>query len=184
MNARVLVLDSSGFPDRWVDFQDAITALCKDQVSWSLGKESVYYGGNSRLTGEVSSISVPSIIAIKGVYKNRKRVPPLTNRNLFGRDKNVCAFCGVLTPQEKLTRDHIVPVSKGGLNTWMNVVSACKSCNCAKDDKLLSEWGKSLLYAPYVPDRCEHLILANRKILGDQMDFLRAHLPKHSRLLS
>ncbi len=66
----------------------------------------------------------------------------------------------------------------------MNVVGACKSCNCSKDNMLVSEWGKDLLFLPYIPDRCEHLILANRKILADQLEFISAHLPKHSRLLS
>jgi len=40
-----------------------------------------------------------------------------------------------------------------------------------------------LLYAPYIPDRAEALILSNRRILADQMEFLVAHLPKHSRVL-
>ena len=184
MSNLVLALDSSGFPNRWINYESAITAICKDQVSWSLGSEHIYYGGNSRLTGEISSVSVPSIMAIKGMYHPKRRIPPLTNRNLFGRDKNICCYCGDLTPSEKLTRDHIIPVSKGGLNVWSNVASACKACNCAKDDKLLSQWGKELLYVPYVPDRCEHLILANRKVSVCQMEFLRAHLPKHSRLLT
>lgn len=183
MSSMVLALDASGHPNRWINFEAAITAICKDQVSWHLGSEKVYYGGNSRLTGEVSSVSVPSIMAIKGAYHTKRRIPPLTNRNLFGRDRNTCGYCEDVTPYDKLTRDHIVPVSKGGLNVWSNCISSCKSCNCSKDDKLLSQWGKDILFVPYVPDRTEALILANRKILFDQMDFLKSHLPKHSRLL-
>lgn len=183
MSNLILGLDQGGIPTRWIPWQEAIILIVKDSVSWSLGDETVYYGGNSRLTGEVSSISVPSIIAIKGVSKGRRRIPPLTNRNLFGRDLCICGYCGEVFPPEKLTRDHILPVSKNGLNTWMNCITACKSCNCAKDDKLLSQWGKDLLYVPYVPDRCEHLIMANKRILANQMEFLANHLPKHSRML-
>ena len=41
-----------------------------------------------------------------------------------------------------------------------------------------------LLYAPYVPNKAEYLILCNRNILADQMDFLSQHLPARSRLLA
>ena len=183
MGNLVLALDATGYPTRWMHWKDGITAIYTDQVAWSIGDETIYYGGSSRLTGEVSSIAVPSIIAIKGYSKIKRRVPPLTNRNLFGRDLCICGYCGHTMPHEKLTRDHIIPTSKGGTNTWQNCVSACKACNCAKDNKTLAHWGKELLYVPYVPDRCEHLIMANRKITADQMQFLANHLPKHSRML-
>jgi hypothetical protein len=39
-----------------------------------------------------------------------------------------------------------------------------------------------LLYLPYVPNRHEHMILQNRRILADQMEYLMARVPKHSRL--
>ena len=183
MNNLVLTLDQSGYPVRWSTWQESVIAKCKDNVAWELGAQTIHYGGKSRLTGEISTIAVPTIIAMRGVAKITRRTPPLTNRNLFGRDRQICSYCGKVTPVERLTRDHIIPVSRGGKNTWMNCVSACKLCNCEKDDKLLSEWGKELLYVPYVPDRCEHLILANRRILADQAEFLYSHLPKHSRML-
>lgn len=183
MTNLVLALDSSGAPSRWVTWQDAIVAKCKNLVAWELGAETIYHGGHNN-QGEQSTISVPTIISLKGYSKGKRRTAPLTNRNLFGRDRNCCCYCGNKFPVDKLTREHIIPVSRGGGNTWMNVVAACKSCNCAKDDKLLSEWGRELLYVPYIPDRTEHLILANRKILVDQMDFLLNHLPKNSRMLN
>ena len=182
MSNLILTLDSSGYPVRWSTWQNAVIAQCKDLIAWQLGDQTIHYGGRSRLTGEQSTVAVPTIIAIKGLSKIKRRVPPLTNRNLFGRDLNICGYCGKKVPQDKLTRDHIVPVSKGGKNTWMNVITACKGCNCAKDNMLLEDFGKELVYVPYIPDRCEHLILANRKILHDQMEFLAGHLPKHSRM--
>ena len=39
-----------------------------------------------------------------------------------------------------------------------------------------------LIYAPYVPNRAEFLILANRRILADQMEFLRQHVSANSRI--
>ena len=40
-----------------------------------------------------------------------------------------------------------------------------------------------LLYAPYVPNKAEYLILTNRRILADQMEFLKQHVASHSRLV-
>ena len=40
----------------------------------------------------------------------------------------------------------------------------------------------TLLYTPYVPNKAEYLILSNRHILADQMDFLVQHVPKQSRV--
>ena len=177
----VLTLDSAGIPQRWSTWEEGVCYKVKDLIAWSLGDETIYRGGNSRLTGEQSTVSVPSIVAIRSLGRTKNRSVPLTNRNLFGRDRHICCYCGSHVRDHDATRDHIVPVSKGGPNTWMNVVTACKPCNNYKDDKSVEKAGLTLLYAPYIPDRAEALILANRNILADQMEFLTAHLPKHSR---
>lgn len=48
-----------------------------------------------------------------------------------------CAYCGSTAP---LTRDHVVPLSRGGSDFIGNIVPACLSCNCSKKDRLLMEW--------------------------------------------
>ena len=65
----------------------------------------------------------------------------------------------------------------------MNVVTACRHCNGHKRNRLPEESGMELLYAPYVPNKAEYLILTNRRILADQMEFLRQHVAAHSRLV-
>jgi len=177
----VLTLDSTGAPCRWSTWEEAVCYKVKNLIAWSLGDESVYRGGKSRMTGEISTVAVPSIVAIRNLTKAKPRIAALTNRNLFGRDRCLCAYCGDKLTDAKATRDHIVPVSKGGANTWMNCVTACKDCNNKKDNKSLVEANVELLYLPYIPDRAEVLILTNRHILADQMEFLVAHLPKNSR---
>jgi 5-methylcytosine-specific restriction endonuclease McrA len=81
-----------------------------------------------------------------------------------------------------LSRDHIVPLSRGGEDRWMNVVTACRGCNSKKDNRTPEAARMPLLYLPYVPNRHEHMILQNRRILVDQMQYLMARVPKHSRL--
>lgn len=178
----ILQLTEDGMPRDWISWQDAVTAQCKGIVAWSLGEhEFVYHGGKSRMTGETSIVTVPSIMAIKNKYKAKNRTPVLTNKNLFRRDLHLCAYCGKVFSDTHLTRDHIIATSKGGDNTWMNCVTACKPCNNLKGDRSLEKLNWELLYVPYVPDRAEHLLLANRSILADQMEFLLAYIPKHSR---
>lgn len=50
-----------------------------------------------------------------------------------------CAYC-MCSLDDGYTVDHVVPMSKGGPNTRGNIVAACKSCNCSKNDKSLEEW--------------------------------------------
>ncbi len=50
-----------------------------------------------------------------------------------------CAYCGVEFEIENLpTKDHIIPLSKGGQNTKENIVPACRSCNSKKNNKMLN----------------------------------------------
>ena len=178
----ILTLDSSGNPSRWASWQDAVTYKAKGLVSWSTGEvEFTFYGGTSRMTGEKSSITVPSIMAIKNKHYAKHKPPVLTNKNLFRRDLFLCAYCGHTYNEAKLTRDHVQPVSRGGADSWTNCVTSCWGCNNHKDDKTLAELNMELLYVPYVPSRVENLILQNRKILVDQMLFLKSYIPENSR---
>lgn len=183
--AKILQLDSSGQPMGWISWQDAVVYHAKDLVSWSIGEISfTARGGNNKNTGEQSIINTAPIIAIKGAPGKRwKTAPSLTNKRLFQRDRFMCAYCGKIFQECDLTRDHVVPTSRGGEDTWMNCVTACSSCNGKKGHKLLEECHMSLLYVPYVPNRYENLILENRGILKDQMDFLMDFLPANSKLL-
>jgi 5-methylcytosine-specific restriction endonuclease McrA len=108
--------------------------------------------------------------------------PGLTNSKLFARDRNICAYCGGHFHEEDLTREHIIPFAQNGIDSWMNVVTACKPCNHRKSSRTPEQANMPLLYAPYVPSLWEDFILRYRRILADQMEFLMAHLPHNSRL--
>lgn len=183
----ILTLDANGVPHRWVTWQQACFYYAKNLVAWTLGTEAfTFYGGLSRATGNRSSITAHSIIAIRGkamASKGFSQVPPLSNRELFRRDRHICAYCGGEFHFLRLTRDHIRPVSRGGRDTWMNVVTACRHCNGLKRNRTPEESGVQLRYAPYVPNKAEYLILSNRKILDDQMGFLVQHVSASSRVI-
>ncbi len=183
----ILTLDNHGVPNRWITWQQACFYYARNLVAWTLGERAfTFYGGLSRATGERSSITAHSIIAIKGramAGRAFNHIPPLSNRELFRRDRQMCAYCGDSFHFLRLTRDHINPVSRGGLDTWMNVVTACRHCNGVKRNRTPEESGVELRYAPYVPNKAEYLILTNRKILSDQMEFLSQHVSASSRVL-
>lgn len=80
----------------------------------------------------------------------------LNQRNLFVRDNYRCAYCGrhvmELNYDEKkgaleyLTRDHVVPLSRQGEDTWTNVVTACSTCNHTKDDNTPEQILEHVMY--------------------------------------
>lgn len=184
--ATVLALDVAGIPRQWISREKAITYHATNSVAWSLGDILATYHGGTTRDGSLSVIETPSIIAIKGNGFNpaKHAMVALSNKTLFGRDRNTCAYCGDhFGNHSKLSRDHIHPKSRGGPNTWMNVVTACRDCNAKKSNKTLKEARMELLYAPYVPSHFENMILQNRNILADQMEYLMTGVPKHSRIL-
>lgn len=179
----VLTLTEQGVPHHWATWQDAVVYKAKGLVVWEMGDTDwTKYGGTSRLTGEESSITFSSIIAVRGANFPKRVVPVLNNQNLFGRDLHVCAYCGKKFHPADLTNDHIIPRSRGGNHSWTNCITACKRCNNYKDSYSLRECGLDLLFVPYTPTREEALILRNRHILADQMEFINNMLPAHSRL--
>lgn len=109
------------------------------------------------------SFPLPSSVVLRKHRRVRSRVAPLTNGNLFLRDGYRCGYCGrhrvELGRREQLTRDHLVPTSRGGTNDWTNVVTACSSCNHRKDNRLNDELNQHSRVRPWVPSRGELLRL-------------------------
>jgi len=187
MSLRILRINTAGVPVDWLSWQEAVCLHARELVSWTYGEEVMeVHGGYSRLSGERTIMTLSSIIACKGkVYSKNRRDPPLTNRALFRRDQNVCLYCGNQFQEVKLSRDHVHPLSRGGADTWPNVVTACKRCNARKGNLLMEESNLQLLALPYSPNQAEYLALTHSgRILGDQMAFLKRQFSANSRLLA
>jgi 5-methylcytosine-specific restriction endonuclease McrA len=188
LHQQVLRTDVSGMPLEWIDYRDAVRLYHTEQVAYVCGAPIFsVHGGINSLTGKRSIVEVNSIIATighqSGYDANRHNyVPPLNNKTLFRRDAKVCMYCGVHFMTRDLTRDHIRPISQGGKDIWQNVVAACRRCNNHKGGRTPDQAGMELLAVPFVPTYAEYIYLKGRKILTDQMDFLRAHFPRKSPL--
>lgn len=186
MSVRILRINTAGMPVDWLSWQEAVCLHARELVSWTYGEEVMEVrGGYSRLTGEQTVLKLNCILACKGkVYDKIRKEPPLTNSALFRRDQNVCLYCGQSFLARDLSRDHVIPISKGGLDVWTNVVTACKRCNAHKGNLRLEDCSMELLALPYRPNHAEYLALSHSgRILGDQMAFLRKQFSKNSRLL-
>lgn len=175
-------------PLEWINFQEAVRIYHLGQVAYSCGVPLYRIrGGYNALSGRRSVIEVNSIIATlgdhHGLVKARQHyVPPLSNQALFARDAHMCMYCGDRFPARELSRDHITPLSKGGQDSWNNVVTACKRCNNHKAGRTPEQAGLTLLAVPFLPTHAEYVYLQGRRVLADQMEFLLAHFPRTSPL--
>ncbi|GAA5443340.1 hypothetical protein Misp06_01516 [Microbulbifer sp. NBRC 101763] len=180
MQARILRLNLAGQPLEWLTWQEASCLYVRDLVTWSLGGIVQRVRGGFNRSGKRSTLDLAAIIACGGARMARPRIrPPLTNRALFFRDAHTCLYCGVPFKSIDLTRDHVMPVSKGGLDSWENVVTACRRCNQHKGSHLLEDIDMELLALPFCPNAAEYLALINsERIRGDQMEFLRGQFSR------
>lgn len=180
----ILKLDAGGHPVAWIRWQSAVTLYARKRVCWEAGEERFrIVGGICARTGDQSSFEIGSIIAVADrTRKFAAGAPLLTNRTLFQRDHNLCLYCGHQFPVSMLTRDHVMPASRGGDSVWENCVTACERCNHRKADRTPEEARMKLLAVPYTPNLAEYLMLCNRRILADQMEFLTHFAGKKRRL--
>ena len=188
LQQQVLRTDVAGMPLEWIGYQDAVRLISLGQVSYSLGR-TLYriHGGINALSGVQSVIDVNAIIASYGNHPHthlfsESYTPPLSNKALFRRDQSLCLYCGEQFPNCLLSRDHVKPLSQGGADIWVNVVTACKRCNNHKAGRTPEQAGMELLAIPFKPTHAEYVYLQGRKILADQMEFLLAHFPRNSLL--
>lgn len=107
---------------------------------------------------EIHSVSVtmkiPAVIRLKKYVKiiyDRITYISFTKHNVFVRDGHVCQYCGVKFEQRKLSLDHIIPESRGGLTNWENCVASCHPCNLIKDNRTPQEAKMHLIKIPGKP---------------------------------
>ena len=90
----------------------------------------------------------PSIIRLKAyVHVPYKRIM-LSRKNVFRRDRHRCQYC---RSTDRLTIDHVMPKSRGGKDTWENLVAACVPCNNRKGNRTPDEAEMTLLRKPFRP---------------------------------
>ena len=142
------------------------------------GKAEIVEADTGRaVQSERLSMPRPVVIRLtKFVHVPRRFRRQVTNIFLFARDRYRCVYCdrhsNELKTREALTRDHLIPLSRGGLNEWTNVVTACSSCNTRKGNRLPDEIGMHPAHAPFEP-HFVHLSWAVRRLTPIQARYIR-----------
>lgn len=97
-------------------------------------------------------LKTPRVIILLFYDSLPPRRVKFTRKNIYRRDNNTCQYCGRRLRTEELNLDHVVPLSRGGKNTWENVVCSCITCNMRKGNRTLPEAGMKLIRKPKKPD--------------------------------
>lgn len=132
--------------------------------------------GSRIFRSERAQMPCPVVIRLaRFIHVPRRFRRQVTNTFLFARDSYRCQYCGrhrsALRGRDFLTRDHVVPISRGGANVWSNVVTACSPCNNRKASHLPQECGMQVLHAPAEPNYVE-MVWAVRRVTEVQAKYI------------
>jgi 5-methylcytosine-specific restriction endonuclease McrA len=103
-------------------------------------------------------IQVPRVIRLHHYDRLPRNTVKFNRRNIFLRDGHRCQYCGKRFSTPRLSLDHVMPKSRGGSDSWENIVCACLKCNVDKGGRTPAEAGMKLLQKPVKPKRSPLLI--------------------------
>ncbi len=136
---KVLVLNASYEPLNITSWRRAVVLLIKGKAEQLENNERLIY----------TDFPLPSVIRLRHYVRVPYKEIPLTRRNILERDRHTCQYCGYKGDQ--LTLDHVFPRSRGGGDTWENLVTACVRCNVKKGNRTPKEAQMNLRYQPRRP---------------------------------
>lgn len=116
--------------------------------------EVVHFDSDRPIVSSFKSFRRPTTIRLlRYIYLPYKKVP-LSRFSIYRRDGHACVYCG---SKNRLTLDHVLPKSRGGKNSWTNLVTCCSPCNLQKGDKTPQEAGMKMSQEPYRPNYLEFI---------------------------
>ena len=148
---RVLVLNSDYTPIN-------VTSLVRGFILVDKGKAEVLKSGEIPIISGDKEYVRPLIIRLLSYVRFRIKSLRINRQRIFKRDNFKCAYCN---SQKNLTIDHILPKSRGGDNSWINLITCCRNCNRYKDNKTPEEAGLKLKIKPYEPSIFSDVINPN-----------------------
>jgi 5-methylcytosine-specific restriction endonuclease McrA len=144
MTQSVLCRNACSTPLKWIDWQRAVCLVIADQA------EIIVADGDRQVRSAHLTLPWPLEIQLRAyvyvpyVGHGGDPVDRVTRRAILHRDKNACGYCG----KHADTIDHIFPKSRGGKDTWENLISACVPCNQRKRNRTPEEAQMQLLWPP------------------------------------
>lgn len=138
---RTLVLNAGYEPLAVVSFRRAIVLVLA-------GKAAVVENGPHPVVSETLTVPRPSVIVLARYVKvPHGRVIPVSRRGVLRRDEHRCGYCD----SHATTIDHVLPRSRGGQDSWENLVACCVRCNNVKGNRTPEEMGWTLSVRPRPP---------------------------------
>jgi len=138
---KVLVLNSDYTPLNVTNMRRGFILVMK-------GKAEIVKEDVNKIVTTIGDFAKPIIIRLLNYIGYRNKGIKVNRKRIMKRDGFECGYCG---SKKNLTIDHIIPKSRGGGNTWDNLVTCCSRCNTIKDDRTPNEAGMNLKVKPYQP---------------------------------
>ena len=148
LSGQVLVLNQSYEPISICSPQKAMILLFLMKADLVASKEELH------IRTVAQSFPFPTVIKLRRYIKFPYRKVELSRKNIMRRDGHECQYCG---SRNHLTIDHVVPRSRGGKDTWENLVTACVACNNKKSNRTPEEAEMPLLNKPFKPHHIIYL---------------------------
>jgi hypothetical protein len=143
---QVLLLNASEEVLRMIEWQKAVSLLFNNKAEPPYNYDHYY---------EIPHCSGVFYLSKTLRLKNYIKIPIiktfLSRKNIHRRDNYICQYCGMILESGSATIDHILPRSRGGGNTWENLVCSCVKCNVKKGNKTPLEANMTLLSKPRQP---------------------------------
>ena len=119
------------------------------------------------------ALPVPTVVRVSSFVPVPYKKIILSRKNILRRDGHRCQYCG--RGDVPLTLDHVHPKSKGGEDSWENLVAACVKCNNKKGDSTPEEAGLQLMRPPMKPNHVTFI----RHFVGNMDDRWKPYLFMH-----
>lgn len=160
---RTLVLNAGYEPLAVVSFKRALVLVMNQKATI------VAIDPEHPVLGSTGSWDRPSVI----ILRTYVRVPsgrhvPVSRRGVLRRDNHRCGYCGA----SATTIDHILPRSRGGKDSWENLVACCLRCNNVKGDRTPTEMAWTLRTSPRPPHGTSWLVRGIERTVPDWDEYL------------
>jgi len=142
------------------------------QLKTELGERNEFEDWVRAVNFEIQAPRVVRLLSYERVPRNTVK---FNRRNIFLRDGHRCQYCGKRFSSPRLSLDHVLPKSRGGADTWENIVCACLKCNVDKGGRTPAEAGMKLLQKPVKPKRSP---LLSRQLSLSKYECWRNFIPQ------
>ncbi|PZE27157.1 MULTISPECIES: HNH endonuclease [unclassified Curtobacterium] len=162
---RTLVLNAGYEPLAVISFRRALVLVMNQKATV------ITADADHPVFGSTTSYDRPSVIVLtRYVRIPQSRLVPVSRRGVLRRDGNRCAYCN----RHATTIDHVHPKSRGGADSWENLVACCLACNNVKGDRTPHEMGWTLRFRPRAPHGTAWIVRGIERPQPDWDEYLAA----------